>query len=157
MESKNEQKSFVLLEPSTPGKRVEFLREERGLTRDKLSKDAFISASALYKYEKGILCMSPDILVRISDALGYTPNEILLHHRHTEILLAKACHGMNMGIYAMIAEINDKNFENFIVEFVRISQRYYRIASEEAGTNSVIQRECAQAVTEAALLGSGRL
>lgn len=157
MKSINQKDTFVLLEPSTPGGRVEFLREEKGLTRAKLSKNAYISASALYKYEKGILCMSPDILVRISDALGYTPNELLLHHRHTEILLAKACRGMNMEIYAMIAEINDKNFEHFMAEFVRISLQYYRIASGVVTTNPAIQKECAQAATEAALIGSGRV
>ena len=60
----------------TFGQRLRFLRESRGITKDRLAADAGISPACLRNYEYDRNVPSAEALEGLADALGFTMHEL---------------------------------------------------------------------------------
>ncbi len=59
------------------GERIKKLREERGITRQKLAEIVGVSTTSLYYIEKGINIPSSTLVAKIAEALGVTTDYLL--------------------------------------------------------------------------------
>lgn len=59
------------------GKTLAFFRRSKNLSQNALSKKAAVTSSCISQLEANLRCYSLDSLLRISYALGVTPNELL--------------------------------------------------------------------------------
>lgn len=66
------------------GNEIKVRREQAGITQEDLARVACLSRSAIARFESGWAVPSLAALVRIADALGTTPAEILAEGTKTE-------------------------------------------------------------------------
>ena len=62
----------------TSPKNLEKIRKEKDLTHSEMAKVLGINRTTLYLYESGRRVLPTELVYKIYEVLGYTPNEVLL-------------------------------------------------------------------------------
>ena len=74
--------------PETFGERFQRLRKEKGLTQDKIAEAVNVSSQAVSKWENDINMPDITLLLRLSEILGVTTDELLGKENH-EVMIIK--------------------------------------------------------------------
>lgn len=74
---------------STFGKNLIRIRQEKGITREELSRRSGVSSSSLIKYERGEREPKNSTLRRIQEALGFEPDEPIFTYELPEYHIFK--------------------------------------------------------------------
>ena len=102
-------------------KNLKKLREERGLSQQKLAEQFGISQQSIYKYENGLAEPDIDMLINFADFF-YTSVDFLIGHvseedlQSVEPLTNSEIHHIRM--YRRLSKILQKNINSIIEEIV---------------------------------------
>ncbi len=105
--------------PSTPGQRLKYHRENRGLTQQALGDRVNLSKQAIEAYENGRRKMSVEAIELISKEFDLTPNHFMVHQDFLKIVVQDLHETLEPEVHALVVKhFECDEFEKLLVALI---------------------------------------